>query len=75
VLTSEPEQGKKAEEATQSELLGEPSTSDPPVISLSTSSFGRSPRSIDDSYIARFWGSFSEIDASVTCESLVVASL
>uniref|UniRef100_A0A0A9H3F3 Uncharacterized protein n=1 Tax=Arundo donax TaxID=35708 RepID=A0A0A9H3F3_ARUDO len=68
------------EEATASELFGEPSPSDPSIISLSSSGLGCPPRSfhpdsIHGSVIVRDLGSLSEVDACFTCESLVVASV
>jgi hypothetical protein len=69
MLASEPEQRKRAVDATASEILGEPSPLDPSRISLSSSSFGCSSLSlgsysIHESDIARSSsGSFSEIDA------------
>jgi hypothetical protein len=40
LLSSEPEQGKNEEAATASEVLGEPSPSNPSIISLSSSVSG-----------------------------------
>jgi hypothetical protein len=71
VLTSELEQGDEA--ATASELFGEPSPSDPSLISLSGSGLGCPPSPfISDSNhgleIATDLSAFSDIDACCTCQ-------
>jgi hypothetical protein len=75
VLASELEQGRQQgeEAATASELLGEPSSSDLSLISLSGSGLGFSPSPfISDSNhgpeITTDLGAFSDIDACFTCD-------
>lgn len=79
MLASEPEQSIRAVEATTSEILGEPSPSDPSRITLSSSSFGCSSRSLGSYSI--HGTDIAAVQALIvklvrfTCESLLVASL